>query len=77
MDKKKIDPRMRAFGNPLAPGGMGNALGPLNGGGPGGPGGPGGRKREPVKPGKAEGRVWGYGGPGDWLGEAPVFESWD
>lgn len=71
------------------PGGPAN--GPLGGdmggpeGGPGGPeggpheGGPGGRGGAPKKivPGKAEGRVWGYSGPGDWLGEAPVIEKWD
>jgi len=72
---KKIDPRMRAFGNPAAPGGMGNMLGPLNGGGPGGPGGPGSVK--PLEKGTAEHRVWGYNGPGDWLGQAPEFPHWD
>ena len=77
---KKIDPHMRAFGNMAAPGGMaslgGPGFGPL-GGGPGGP--PGGKEQEKPKrvPGKAEGRVWGYSGPGDWLGQAPVVEKWD
>lgn len=43
-----------------------------HGGGPGGPRGP-----QKIVPGKAEGRVWGYSGPGDWLGEAPVIDKWD
>ena len=101
---KKIDPRLRAYGNADAPGGMFKLFGGMGGPGGGGKGGPpaggdkgkggppagggkGGDKGGPpmmmggapadVKPGKAEGRVWGYSGPGDWLGEAPVITEID
>ena len=83
---KKIDPRLRAYGNSAAPGGMKMPGGPPAGGGKGGPGGPGGGEGGPpmmgqapqkVTPGKVEGRVWGYSGPGDWLGEAPVITDID
>ena len=49
-------------------------------GGAGGPGGPG-ASTEPVdrtaakEAAKAEGRVYGYCGPGDWLGDAPTFSD--
>lgn len=60
-------PVFRAYGSRMFPEG-----GPGPGGGPPGmPKGP----REDVVPGKAEGRVWGYSGPGDWLGEAPAATS--
>ncbi len=89
---KKIDPRLRAYGNMEAPGGMGKMFGAMMGGPKkDGPGDKGGKDGKPaggpppmmgaaapeVKPGKAEGRVWGYSGPGDWLGQAPVITEID
>lgn len=49
-------------------------------GGPGGPGGPGGfganlSIEDAKAQAKADGRVWGYAGPGDWLGEAPTVSA--
>lgn len=48
-------------------------------GGPGGPGGPGDGSNLSIEDAKAQakadGRVWGYAGPGDWLGEAPVVSA--
>lgn len=47
----------------------------------GGPGGPGGGANLDIDAAKAEaaeqGRVFGYAGPGDWLGEAPVIDEAD
>lgn len=63
-----------------AAGGEGGPGGP--GGGPGGPGGPGGQsgpvsRDDAMAAAKAEGRVFGYSGPGDWLGEAPSQDEFD
>lgn len=49
------------------------------GGGPGGPGGNSGPvdRTAAKEQAKADGRVFGYSGPGDWLGEAPVIDDAD
>ena len=46
-------------------------------GGPGGPGGFGANLsiEDAKAQAKADGRVWGYAGPGDWLGEAPTVSA--
>lgn len=67
-------------GSSAAEGGEGGPGGP--GGGPGGPGGPGGQsgpvsRDEAMAAAKEEGRVFGYSGPGDWLGEAPDAKEFD
>ena len=58
--------------NAVAEGGEGGG----EGGGPGGPGGGSSLDVEAAKAAaKADGRVWGYAGPGDWLGDAPTVSA--